>query len=173
MTYALCMRVCKHVGGTLIGTVLQYVSLHLCFPSVWPNHPLNHIQMVGRGTEGGRQIEYVSVPLSLRLCWCPAVSPVRCAWSSPAAAASFPGTEPFLCRPLLYSDLDGRMTGMEGRRFNAVATYLILTYYVLLRRIPDSNHLFQPRLPLNRAIKVHFCKRNYSHPSGSLRLDWF
>lgn len=67
---------------------------------------LNHTQMVteqrgwvGEGVRG--------VPPSPGRRWCPAVSPAPCAWSSPAAAASFPGTEPSSLPPLLFSDLGG------------------------------------------------------------------
>lgn len=51
--------------------------------------------------------ESVGVPPSPGRRWCPAVSPAPCAWSSPAAAASFPGTEPSSLPPLLFSDLGG------------------------------------------------------------------
>lgn len=56
----------------------------------------------------------MTVPLSQRLWRCPEVSPALCAWSSPAAAASFPGTEPSLLWPLLCSDLGGRDGGNMG-----------------------------------------------------------
>lgn len=80
-----------------------------------------------RATGGKGEGECVGVPLSRSLCWCPAVSPAPSAWSSPAAAASFPGTEPSSLRPLLYSDLDrgdGRGRGEGGRaRFQTDVTY--------------------------------------------------
>lgn len=60
----------------------------------------------------------MTVPLSQRLWRCPEVSPAPCAWNSPAAAASFPGTEPSLLWRLLYSDLGGRDGG--GRWGNVV-----------------------------------------------------
>lgn len=59
------------------------------------------------GGGGQRMSESVGVPPSPGQRWCPAVSPAPCAWSSPAAAASFPGTEPSSLPPLLFSDLGG------------------------------------------------------------------
>lgn len=64
-----------------------------------------------RETKGGRQTECVSVPPSLCLWRCPAASPAQRAWSFLAAAASFPGNEPYLGQALLYSDLDGKDGG--------------------------------------------------------------
>lgn len=102
-------------GGTLNGTLPR-----MCVSSVWfqplssdATKTLNRTQMVleqrgwvGEGVK--RMSELVGVPPSLGRRWCPAVSPAPCALSSPAAAASFPGTEPSSLPPLLFSDLAGR-----------------------------------------------------------------
>lgn len=112
-----------------------------------------------RETGGGRLREYVSVPLSLCLWWCPAISPAQCAWSSPAAAASFPGTEPSLFQPLLYSDLDGQDGGRCGRQFYTISTYLDSNMFWIPETIlcsifasfVSSNHLFKSILPLNKS----------------------
>lgn len=55
-------------------------------------------------------------PLFQALWQCPAAFLARCASSSPAAAASFPGTEPSLFLSLLYPDLD-RTEMKMGVRF--------------------------------------------------------
>lgn len=82
-----------------------------CVPLVFSQHcitslPLNYYQMVSM-TKRGRD-EGHGVPPCLPLQWCSAASPARHPWSSPAAAASFPGTEPSLRWPLLHSDLGKR-----------------------------------------------------------------
>lgn len=76
---------------------------------------LNHDQMCWRGSEGVGARDGASEPLFQALWRCPAAFLARCASSSPAAAASFPGTEPSLFLCLLYPDLDRteRKTGVS------------------------------------------------------------
>lgn len=71
------------------------------------------------GGGGPRMSESVGVPPSPGRRWCPAVSPAPCAWSSPAAAASFPGTEPSSLPPLLFSDLGG------GKRSSRLLSHIL------------------------------------------------
>lgn len=96
----LCSFPCKQnslwQGATVCVTLV--FSQH-CIASL----PLNYNQMVNM-TKTGRD-ERHGVPLCLPLRWCLAVSPALHPWSSPAAAASFPETEPSLFWTLLHLDL--------------------------------------------------------------------
>lgn len=110
-----------------------------------------------RATGGGDEGECVGVPLSQSLCWCPAVSLAPSAWSSPAAAASFPGTEPSSLRPLLYSDLDRGDSRGRGGREDKVSDSCDIFWILKKRFIAPSPlvffhliHLFPGFLPLNK-----------------------
>lgn len=139
VSFHVCL--CLHyVGGTLIGTVLQYVSL-LCFPSVreWPNHPVITSRWSrrtrGRETESSYDCTSFSAPVEVPRSFS---SSVCMELSSCCRIISWNWAIPPLATPLLRPRR-ARRGGDGGTWFLTVVTYLNFYISWILRMIPVSN----------------------------------
>lgn len=129
-------RVCPP-GVTLLGMTLHYASV---FPSIAARPSKSQPDVLGRRGEGWRR------RADVRLCrppWpCPPASPALRPWSSPAAAASFPETEPCLCGALFHSDLN-KQDRREGKVKVLFCPLMQQAFVVSRFRFSDSRLIFR------------------------------